>query len=88
MGPFGRRSDISVPSWYGGERARRFEGKKETLSSSDALDAYIVAAAQRRGGRRRQFPFGDGVARQTGLGHAKPDMARLRRPLNPNRWVA
>ncbi|KAE8307043.1 hypothetical protein BDV41DRAFT_582740 [Aspergillus transmontanensis] len=78
----GRRSAFHHGT--GAKKARRCEEKKETLSSSDALDAYIVAAAQRRGGGRRQFPFGDGVARQTGLGHAKPEMAWLRRPLNPN----
>ncbi|KAE8334415.1 hypothetical protein BDV24DRAFT_170220 [Aspergillus arachidicola] len=78
----GRRSAFHRGT--GAKKARRCEGKKETLSSSDALDAYIVAAAQRRGGGRRQFPFGDGVARQTGLGHTKPETARSRRPLNPN----
>ncbi|KAB8240516.1 hypothetical protein BDV35DRAFT_398572 [Aspergillus flavus] len=80
----GRRSAFHRGT--GAKKARRCEEKQETLSSSDALDAYIVAAAQRRGGGRRQFPFGDGVARQTR--RAKSDMARARRPLNPNGWAA
>lgn len=68
MGQFGRWSKISVSSRQGGGKGQCSKGKKEELSSSDALDAYIVPTYRRRGGGRRQFPFGDRVTAPNRIG--------------------
>lgn len=82
------RPEMAVSSGRTGEKGQCREGKNEQLSSSDALDPYIVRTVRRRGGGRRQYLLGHSAGHQTASGHAKPDAAGRRRGLNPNGGAA
>lgn len=68
-------SEMTVPSCRRGEKGQCREGKNEKLSSSDALDPFIVRTVKRWGGGRRQYLLGYSACHQTVSGHTKPKEA-------------